>query len=64
MPDISKCANETCQSRRLCWRYCAPDTPGWQAYADFKPEENSDRCGNFWPMFESKLAKPKTPAGE
>lgn len=40
MVDISKCANKQCSIREKCYRFTAPANPYWQAYTDFKPNEN------------------------
>ena len=46
MPDISKCANNTCPLRLRCYRYRVIPDPYHQAYADFKPQGKT--CKNFW----------------
>ncbi len=49
MPDISMCTNADCPLSWNCWRFNAPPTPYWQAYADFAPDENGE-CEYYWPQ--------------
>jgi len=46
MTDISKCANG-CDKQDKCYRWTAPSHEFWQAYMDFKPDENGE-CKDFW----------------
>ena len=46
MPDISKCANNTCPLRLKCYRYRVIPSAYVQCYADFKPKGKT--CDAFW----------------
>jgi hypothetical protein len=57
--DISKCKNETCESKQKCWRYLAPINEHWQAFAQFDPD-GKDRCEYFinaaeWQKWEKNV---------
>lgn len=50
MPDISKCANESCPLRFECYRYRVADSVPQQSYTDFQYHEDSEgnaSCENF-----------------
>lgn len=47
MPDISMCNNKECNLSSKCYRFTAIPNPLWQAYCDFKPNENGE-CLSFW----------------
>lgn len=47
MPDISKCKNETCTLKELCYRYTSKPNEHWQSYGSFKQDEAGD-CEYFW----------------
>ena len=47
MPDISMCMNETCKSKKQCYRYTATPTEGQQSYSGFKVEQGNERCASF-----------------
>ena len=61
MPDISMCANYECPFRKICYRYLAEPTDGYQAYGDFKPEiiritgGVALQCKNFWNITGRKV---------
>lgn len=64
MADITMCMGESdgqvCQQRDNCYRFNAPVTIHWQAYADlFNPKDPSN-CEYFWPVYEEEKAKDKT----
>lgn len=40
MSDICKCSNEECEIKEQCERYTVPSHPYYQAFCDFKPDEN------------------------
>ncbi len=48
MADISMCLNKKCPSRSRCHRFTAIETPGYQAYMDFKPGKGKMKCDGFW----------------
>lgn len=47
MPDISMCANQTCPSRLLCYRYTAQPSE-WQPYQEREPGAGQERCEDYW----------------
>ena len=60
MPDISKCANNTCPLRLKCYRYrCMPDKFA-QTYADFKPA--GKQCDAYWDIkgYDVKTLMPES----
>ncbi len=54
MPDISMCADDKCPSRTTCKRNKASGTVAsyWQAYADFTHDDETGKCGDYWPVIE------------
>lgn len=57
MPDISMCENQACSLKETCYRFNA--TPSsYQAYSDFKPDENG-KCKAYWERKGSKKKKYK-----
>lgn len=40
MPDISKCKNEKCIKKELCYRFTSPSSEYRQSYAEFEPNRN------------------------
>lgn len=48
MPDISKCASESCPIRDTCYRFTSTPSPFRQAYADFKYDEETKNCDYYW----------------
>ena len=57
MPDISMCMNHECPVHRSCYRYTATPNDYWQAYADFKPDEDGV-CIYFIPNDEVTKEAP------
>lgn len=61
MPDIAMCANCECPFRKICYRYLAEPTEGYQSYSDFKPEiiritgGVALQCKNFWNITGRKV---------
>lgn len=64
MPDISMCANSSCQLALKCHRYMAKPDPHWQTYSQFAPKINDQgeqECDYFWPIntqADDKINKP------
>ena len=52
MPDISMCSNQTCPSRKQCYRFMAIESQYRQTYAIFHYDISSGRCDFFWPIEE------------
>lgn len=50
MPDISMCKDNSCPSRKRCYRWMAVPAP-IQSYMDFKCPPNEDKCDDFWDMW-------------
>lgn len=50
MPDIALCSNETCPSRKTCYRHEAKSAGCWQAYAAFVVHEGRDKCEDYMPL--------------
>lgn len=48
MSDISKCKDNKCPARLMCYRFTAPASLVWQSYCDFNREEDADNCDMFW----------------
>lgn len=48
MADITMCMNG-CEKKENCYRYKAPANEFWQAFSDFKPDENGT-CKSYWPI--------------
>jgi len=48
MADISKCTDDKCPSKKICWRFTAPVSPYRQAYGSFGREEDAYNCDMFW----------------
>jgi hypothetical protein len=48
MPDISLCENNTCPSRKSCYRYTATPNPYRQTYGLFDVEKGKDKCSSYW----------------
>lgn len=49
MPDISMCGNQTCPSRKKCYRFMAiPST--WQSYIAPTWDKKTKKCEYFWPI--------------
>ena len=40
MPDISKCKNEKCIKKELCYRFTSPSSSFRQAWGEFEPNRN------------------------
>jgi hypothetical protein len=49
MPDISKCNNEECLARNMCYRYTAEPSE-YQWYSDYQPKDGEEKCEHFWPL--------------
>jgi hypothetical protein len=52
MPDISKCSNEGCIMKKLCFRFTAPSVEFSQSSTKFKPKGNTEiyfECDYFTP---------------
>lgn len=52
MPDISMCQNESCASRKRCYRYMAIPHENWQTFGSFAPQPGDTKCEYFasiWP---------------
>ena len=47
MPDISLCENNTCPSRKSCYRYTAEPNPYRQTYSLFEVKDGSDKCESY-----------------
>lgn len=56
MPDISMCANKTCDKRLTCYRYRARPNEHWQSYANFDAED----CEHYWAIDASDLKNIRT----
>jgi len=50
---IAMCANKTCPSKELCYRFTATPKPFWQSYMYFT-HNDSGKCDNFHPNELSK----------
>lgn len=48
MPDISMCKNNTCPSRKSCYRYTAETNPNRQTYNLFEVKKGKDKCLYYW----------------
>lgn len=48
MPDISKCENLECPLKEKCYRYTSEPKEHWQAYTNFKYNEDAKSCDFFW----------------
>lgn len=48
MSDIAKCLDVDCPSKKMCYRYTAPESEFWQSYCDFNREEDANNCDMFW----------------
>lgn len=48
MPDISMCKNNTCPSRKSCYRHTATPNPNRQTYNLFEVEKGKDKCPYYW----------------
>ena len=44
MPDISLCKNNTCPSRKYCYRYTAIPNEFRQSYGLFEVKEDENKC--------------------
>lgn len=51
MPDISMCQNKDCKSHEKCYRFMAKPNQHRQAYMDFKPDDNDDKCDDYLPLY-------------
>ena len=69
MPDISKCCNNSCPMREICYRFRSKPNE-YQSYADFQykwtPMDEHDSaldydCDNFWDCrdYDEKSLIPK-----
>jgi len=47
MSDITKCQDDKCPSKEICYRYTAPAVER-QDYGIFNREEDADNCDMFW----------------
>jgi len=47
MSDITKCQDDKCPARLMCYRFTAPAGER-QAYGIFNREEDADNCEMFW----------------
>lgn len=57
MPDISKCSNEKCIMKKLCFRYTSTPNEIQQSYNPYVPKNNTEtsfECDSFTPN------RPKT----
>lgn len=48
MTDITKCKDNKCPARLMCYRFTAPANEDRQAYGIFNREEDADNCDMFW----------------
>jgi len=48
MPDISKCANNSCRSKKKCYRFTCEPSEYRQSYALFDPK-GKKKCDYFMP---------------
>lgn len=48
MTDITKCKDNKCPARLMCYRFTAPANEHRQAYGIFNREEDADNCEMFW----------------
>lgn len=48
MSDITKCQDDKCPARLMCYRFTAPANEYRQAYGLFNREEDADNCDMFW----------------
>lgn len=46
--DISKCSDDQCPSKEICYRFTAPASEYWQSYGRFGREEDAYNCDMFW----------------
>ena len=44
MPDISLCRNNTCPSKKYCYRYTAKPNELRQSYGSFEVKKGKDKC--------------------
>ncbi len=58
MADISKCMNEECLSRNVCYRYKAEPSE-YQWYSDYQPKDGEEKCESFWPLNNDDENKKK-----
>jgi hypothetical protein len=47
MSDITKCQDDKCPSKEICYRYTAPAVER-QDYGIFNREEDANNCDMFW----------------
>lgn len=47
MPDISKCENLECILKERCYRFTSTPKEHWQAYGNFKYNEDTNSCMHF-----------------
>lgn len=59
MPDISMCANETCNFKEDCYRYTATPNQYRQSYGEFACKEKMGKDSYFWSNKLAKEAKAK-----
>lgn len=45
--DISKCLNESCPSKKKCYRYMVEANPEYQSYAKFIVHPLAKKCDYF-----------------
>ena len=48
MSDITKCQDNKCPARLMCYRFTAPANEYRQAYGIFNREEDADNCDMFF----------------
>ena len=56
MPDIAMCEDNSCPSRRTCWRFVAPPNGRHQWYATFN-RDGRDKCDDFLTIRDSRQSQ-------
>jgi hypothetical protein len=60
MPDISMCGDQTCPSRKKCYRYRAIPNGQYQCWACFKHSPDTGLCEHFMVVYpNSKSVLPE-----
>lgn len=54
MPDITKCKDETCPLKDMCYRYTVEPNELWQSYFADSPR-NGNECEMFWGEHSQQL---------
>jgi len=50
MPDITKCVNEDCQDRLICYRFLVRPSEK-QSYARFEPDKKTGLCKDYLEIY-------------